>query len=466
MKKLVIVLVFIFGIIGLKQLPVQANESNNLPIDEVKEKITNIAQQYDIPPEILKAIAFIETGYKQFQEDGSPIVSNDGGIGMMQVTPGKIDIEVDEEKLKTDLTYNIEIAAQVLIAKWNLSYLPEMNDQDRTVLENWYFAIMAYNGLSKQNDPNENPDEAYQERVYDRMEGSSLIYWNDHHFDFPTFDIRYEDNSNSMKFAEGKHYTTETQTPSQQLFEQGDLVYIDERDGSVSLRSAVTEGNVVTKLWPYTPLTIVDAPTESPSMDNDFVYYPVEGVTVEGFVASAYLNQGKESMVFSDAGDDRRAAALGFVALNDFANGYPGGSFGSHDPLKREHVAVILDNTLQLTMPSDYEMKADDVDPGNAYIEQLAKAEFNGLLGGGGKLRPKEFLTRAQMAQVMSDAFEDYFEKPTSTHTFKDQEHIWNPEAVNLIYHNNVTVADPFHPNIDITRSQFAIFLYRTMVDF
>lgn len=466
MKKLLFFLIIV--VLGLLlATPVSAaTNSSNLSIKEIKEKITTIAIKYDIPPEILKAIAFIETGYSQFNPDGTPNVSDDGGIGIMQVTPTDIDLPVNEERLKTDMTYNIEVAAQVLNQKWDLAYLPEMNDQDRSILENWYFAVMAYNGLSKVNDPNLNPTTAYQERVYNRIEGSSLIYWNQDRFTFPSFDIRYEEDSNTMKFAEGKHYTTESITPSQQMYRPGDIVYIDERDGSVSLRENLTQGQATTKLWPYTPLEIVGTPQESAAEDNDFVYYKVQGVTANGFVASAYLNKGSDEIVFSDSNDDKRAAALAFMALNNYAGGYPNGEFGSFEQLKREHVAVILDNILQLQMPSNYQMKADDVGITNPYYRQLAKVEYNGLLGATGELRPKEFLTRAQMAQVMKGAFLSYYDEPTKTHTFKDQQSIWNPDAVNLIYYNNVTVADPFHPNEDITRSQFAIFIYRTMVNF
>ncbi|MDC3415971.1 S-layer homology domain-containing protein [Aquibacillus salsiterrae] len=466
LKKSSLIIVLLCGLMLATPVSAASSESSNLSIEEIKEQITTIALKYDIPPEIMKAIAFVETGYSQFKSDGSPNVSDDGGIGIMQVTPTDIDLPVDEEKLKTDMVYNIEVAAQVLNRKWELSYLPEINDRDRSVLENWYFAVMAYNGLSKTNDPNLNPTTAYQERVYNRMEGSSLIYWSEDLFEFPTFDIRYEDGSSKMKFAEGKHYTTNTITRSQQMYKLGDIVFIDERDGSVSLRPDLVQGQVTTKLWPYTPLEIVATPKESSSLENDFVYYKVKGVSADGYVASAYLNKGSETMMFEDSNDDKRAAALAFMALNGYATGYPNGNFGSFDRIKREHVAVILDNILDLDMPSDYQMEADDVNVVNPYFNQLAKVEYNGLLGAGGMLRPKELLTRAQMAQVMSTSFAAYYEKPTTNHTFKDQQAIWNPEAVNLIYYNDVTVADPFQPNEDITRSQFAIFLYRTMVNY
>ncbi|WP_337019345.1 S-layer homology domain-containing protein [Oceanobacillus massiliensis] len=442
-------------------------EGSNPPLAEMKETITATALEYDIPPEILKAIAYVETGYKQFDEDGNPIISPDGGIGMMQVTPNNIDVpNVDEELLANDIEYNITIAAQVLNDKWNLAFIPKVNDGDRHSLEDWYFAVMAYNGLAKDNDPNLYPGSAYQERIYNRIAGSSLIYWSADYFEFPVFDIRYEDGDETMKFPEGVDYTTETVTPTQQMYQSGEITYLDPRDGAVNLYVGSISGNERVQMLPYTPLRVTGERDESPKMDNDFIYYHVNSVTTDGYISSAYLNEGSEDIVFSDPIEDERAAALAYLSMNNYVNGYLDGSFGSGDKLKREHVAVILDRILDMEMPSGYELKADDVDSDHRYYEEIAKAEYNGYLGVGGKIRPTEYLTRAQMASVMVRAFNDYYNEPTTEHTFEDQDSIWTYETINKIYYNEVTIADPFRPSEDITRSQFALFLYRTLVEY
>ncbi|TRM10638.1 hypothetical protein FH966_02260 [Lentibacillus cibarius] len=467
LRRFLLVVVLCIGTFGLMSTSVFAEGDTNPPVDDVKQKIADVARDKGIPPEILKAIAANESAYKQFDEDGSPHISPDGGIGIMQVTPDSIHMDVDEEKLKTDLDYNIEMGAQVLLNKWELDFLPTMNEHDKSVLEDWYFALAAYNGLSKANDPNIHPDDAYQEKIYQRIEQSAFIYGEgESYFAFPEIDINYKDNNDKMFFpADKNHYESRTVTPSQQMYEQGDVVYIDDREGFANISEGAITG-AKNKLWPYTPLTITsDDPVESSNAANDFAYYEVEGVTADGYVASAYLNQGSKELVFNDPVDDHRAAALAFVSMNGYAQGYPNGHFGSNDPLRREHVAVMLTNILSLEAPDSYEIQAADAESIDNYREALRKAEYNGLLGGGGKLRPKETLTRAQMAQVMSNAFESYYEEPESTHAFKDADKIWNLEEVNTMYHNNVTVADPFRPNEDITRSQFAIFIYRTMVD-
>jgi len=438
-------------------------KNSNPPADEIKRIITEKALQYNIPPEVLKAIAFVENGYKQFNAQGDPYIASDGGIGVMQVTPEKIDQPVNVERLKFDIEYNIEVAAQVLDSKWKLSYLPKMNEGDRHVLENWYFPIMAYNGLSKVNDPNINPNTAYQEKVFDRIKGASLIYWTQDYFDFPVFDLRYEKGNDTMKFPEGVVYQTATKTSSLQMYKKGDLVNIDGRDGSIWLRDDL-EGTPTSKLWPYTPVKISGEPVESPKINNDFVYYKVKGVSANGFVASSYLNKADKAYTFSDPYTDERAAALYYLAENDYVKGYPDGSFGSNKSLKREHVAVILDKMLNMKKPAGYKMKAKDVKADNPYYEQLAKAEYNGYLGHGGTLRPKSYLTRSQMASVLVKALDQHYKEPTIKYSFKDQRAIWNYDAVNKLYYNKVTIANPFRPEDDITRSQFALFIYKTMV--
>ncbi|RYG72923.1 hypothetical protein EU245_08240 [Lentibacillus lipolyticus] len=463
MNRFLVAVVICISAFGLMSTSALAAEHTNPPVDEIKQKVADVAREKGIPPEILKAIAANESNYKQFDEDGTPHVSPDGGIGIMQVTPDNVSMDVDVEQLKTDLDYNIEMGAQVLLNKWELDFLPTINDHDKSVLEDWYFALAAYNGLSKANDPNENPGETYQEKIYERMENAALL--DADHFAFPEFDIRYEDNNEKMFFPPDKErYETSTVTPSQQMYEKGDIVYINDKEGYANSREGSIHGEA-TKLWPYTPLKVTSNPVETADAADDYAYYQLEGVDVRGYVASAYLNPGSEKLMFNDPMDDNRAAALAFVSMNGYATGYPNGDFGSSDLLKREHVAVMLDSILSLDAPDSYEIQAADAESINQYRASLRKAEYNGLLGGGGKLRPKEYFTRAQMAQVMSKAFDSYYEKPDSMHSFEDADKIWNLEEVNRMYHNDVTIADPFRPNEDITRSQFALFIYRTMVD-
>ena len=49
--------------------------------------LTEAAISADIPPEVVKAVATQENGsWEQFTAKGTPVVSADGGIGLMQLT--------------------------------------------------------------------------------------------------------------------------------------------------------------------------------------------------------------------------------------------------------------------------------------------------------------------------------------------------------------------------------------------
>lgn len=72
--------------------------------------LTNAALAANIPPEVVKAVAAKESSWRQF-ENGQPLVSSDGGIGIMQITNQQ---GYDEESLKNDIYYNIQAGIDVL----------------------------------------------------------------------------------------------------------------------------------------------------------------------------------------------------------------------------------------------------------------------------------------------------------------------------------------------------------------
>ena len=135
---------------------------------ELEKRIEIVAKEYGIPAVIVKSIARVESNYQHYREDGSPNINyNKNGthdIGLMQINSSS---GYDNERLKTDIDYNIHAGVEMIIRKWNTDYTPQIGDGDMTVLENWYFAIWAYNGWSWQNNPNSGiKSKAYQDLVY------------------------------------------------------------------------------------------------------------------------------------------------------------------------------------------------------------------------------------------------------------------------------------------------------------
>jgi hypothetical protein len=147
------------------------------------------------PCELLKAIAQQESGWTQFCVPTTPadqvggasrtIISFDCGYGVGQVTSGMHVGEspnFDRERVASDPTYNLATGTRILAGKWNATEC--VGDNQPELVEHWYAAAWAYNGLAYVNNPN-NPNydpnrgvwvptvgggAPYQEKVFGRME--------------------------------------------------------------------------------------------------------------------------------------------------------------------------------------------------------------------------------------------------------------------------------------------------------
>lgn len=441
---------------------INAETAKQYTIPETKQLLREVAVEKGIPAEILKAIAYHETGMKQFDAKGMPIITSDGGIGIMQVTLSDAELVqkgIDKEKLKWDTRYNIEVGANILLEKWNLN-LPKINSHDKSMIEDWYFAVMAYNGLSKRNDPNLNKD-AYQEKVYNYIRNLSLLKIGE----TPKIEISYPypDKPDIIVFSGKTSYQWPTKTRTTQNYRVGDSVYAFNTSLNYSnLRNGI-DGSVSKQLLHYTPLQIIGGPYETTTNpNNQYTMYKVKGNGFEGYVASANILQGRVS-VFPDINSEEVASAVSYLQLRDIITGYTDGTFKPNNVLIRRHAAKLIVNALDLKLPKDYKLKATDMKPGQLGYEEMAIAEAYGLMGSGGKLRPEEPLTRAQMAKILVNAFNQYYEKPTKNYSFSDSALFWNYSDINTLAHNKITVANPFRPNDSVTRSQFALFLERTI---
>ncbi|AET70701.1 cell wall-binding protein [Desulfosporosinus orientis DSM 765] len=157
--------------------PVSAAVDQTAYYEEISEKLEFWANKYNIPPVLLKAIAWMESGWKQFELDPAtgepltdkPLIGRDGvGIGIMQISVYDAKDTETVNKLKNDIDYNIEMGCQLLNQKWRA--YPKIGDGDRNVLENWYFAVWGYNSWATRNNPNVvTGKSAYQDSVFSLM---------------------------------------------------------------------------------------------------------------------------------------------------------------------------------------------------------------------------------------------------------------------------------------------------------
>lgn len=255
--------------------------------------LTETALNYNVPPEIVKAIAEGESGnWRHFDNNGKAIVTADNGIGLMQITN---QAGYNEERLKSDLVYNIESGVKILDKMFDRSDLPKINSGDRDDLESWYFAIMAYNGTKPVNSPieqstGERNAKAYQEKILGFVEKYELIDLQELPFTSDTF--QYDSNSrDNIKFLEMNYNFDLPLTKSKYSFEKSQKV---SATTNVTVRTRPTtdspskgtlsKGETVTITGPFEY-------EEVPSKKNHFVWYPVKRSDgSEGYVASSYLD--------------------------------------------------------------------------------------------------------------------------------------------------------------------------------
>ncbi|WP_421381539.1 cell wall-binding repeat-containing protein [Bacillus salacetis] len=162
-----------------------AEAAENCQIDpdnmqQVNQLLTEKAKEYHIPPEVVKAIALQESGWKQDLISSDP--GGTKGYGIMQVTD---DID-DKDQLLNNICYNVDRGLQKLNEKWNWTLstkdriIPMINQGDRNIIENWYFPILAYNGLVSSNSPlyhdtGARNRDAYQEEVFNKINRFSFV---------------------------------------------------------------------------------------------------------------------------------------------------------------------------------------------------------------------------------------------------------------------------------------------------
>lgn len=164
-KILMLIFIFVFTFNTL------AYANYNPPREEIEAMIDEVALKRAIPSVILKSIARVESVFKHFNSNGSPLVSG-SSIGLMQIN--NRNNGYDSAKLKYDIRYNIEAGADVLLNKWSMSSYQDVSsvgNMDPNVLENWYFALWAYNGWAQSNNPNSYAKKyTYQQMIYNICE--------------------------------------------------------------------------------------------------------------------------------------------------------------------------------------------------------------------------------------------------------------------------------------------------------
>ncbi|WP_155922100.1 Ig-like domain-containing protein [Bacillus sp. EB01] len=279
----------------------------NPSYQQVNSILTSAALEANIPPEVVKSVACQESTWRQFDSEGNPLVTSDGGIGIMQITNYKREgssgfTEKDAayiKALKNDLIFNIKEGLKILNANYSRTDLPKIKGAKREIIESWYFPVMAYNGIKPVNSPLYQEDgtkntNAYQEKVFSKIVKESFLGGSVlAKFPFKTSDFSYDRESDENIVFNVKEYTlTGPLTTSAYLYKARDRVIVTEnnvsfRDGPSSSynRVLLTEGTFLIVNGNF----VYDSNKDS---QNHFVWYPVKSASGKlGYISSAYVNK-------------------------------------------------------------------------------------------------------------------------------------------------------------------------------
>ncbi len=478
MLKRVIGFILCFIMIFSSTYSIGFSESNrvNPPREALEKKIEKIARDRGIPSVLLKSIARVESVYQQYNSDGSVYTGNRGSIGLMQIHAPTSGFKVD--KLKYDIDYNIEAGAEMILRKWNMANnrLPRIGDMNPNVLENWYFALWAYNGWHQSNNPNVVPyyfpdfkkKYTYQYLIYKVAEeeyGQKITPINPKLL--PKSGL--PEKTQHFKTPEPYHYGDIT------TYKNGDIVEVDVRT-TLRLRES-PNGKEVGRLGPGVLLEVIDGP----QLKNGLFWYNVKSIQSgkKGWVARNWIiktdaNQ-KENINKTDNTTQNKP-------FNDISNSWAkkyivqlnergivtgsGGRFRPNDYITREELCVLLSKALKLDLENkDYELPySDDEQISQWAIEHVKKMSEKGYVGYcvESDLKPKSILTREQMAIIIAKIFENGNDDSIiSKVEYNDSDKISKDalDAVYLSYIKGIMKGDMngyFHPKDYLTRAQAA----------
>ncbi|QQY79165.1 transglycosylase-like protein with SLT domain [Keratinibaculum paraultunense] len=236
---------------------------NNLSRKEVESLIEEVAIKRGIPSVILKSIASVESSLEQFDRRGRPKVSRGGHIGIMQVN-GK-NKKYNSTKLRNDPLYNIESGADHLLDKWEYANknMPQIGNMDPNILEHWYFALWAYNGLLDRNNPNANYNKTYQDKIY-------RVALKEFGQKITPIDRKYLPKKGVPK--KGK------KIPTPKVYHEGDILKYSPEDKVVvdgkNFLSLLDKpyGKEIGRVKKDSTMTII----EGPNLNNGFYFYKVQ----------------------------------------------------------------------------------------------------------------------------------------------------------------------------------------------
>lgn len=158
--------------------------------------------------------------------------------------------------------------------------------------------------------------------------------------------------------------------------------------------------------------------------------------------------------------------AVESLSAEGILSGYEDGTYRPNQPVTREQAAKIISLALGLDIENVEDPAFSDVKDSDYFYAYIAALAGRSILEGqaDGSFRPKDNLTRAQMAKILSKAY-DLGEERLGDEVFKDvKDGDWFSVYLPALIANGITLgrtADTYDPNGTVTRAQMAAFVYR-----
>ncbi|MBE7150524.1 S-layer homology domain-containing protein [Bacillus mycoides] len=204
------------------------------------------------------------------------------------------------------------------------------------------------------------------------------------------------------------------------------------------------------------------------------VAFSAEGATANAEVAAKPKPQQASQAIFKDVPAGHWSyEAIQTLAQEEIMLGYGNGVFGFGNNITREQVAALIYRTIDFSEVFEegdiLENPYKDInEKSTMFLEEILVLTEVGIFNGDGtgNFRPKDTLTRAEMAQVLTVAYEL---EVKGTQGFKDvPKGHWAYNAINAVGSNGISVGDGtgnFAPNMKVTREQYAQFLFKTIFE-
>ncbi|WP_102273416.1 S-layer homology domain-containing protein [Cytobacillus massiliigabonensis] len=158
--------------------------------------------------------------------------------------------------------------------------------------------------------------------------------------------------------------------------------------------------------------------------------------------------------------------AVNSLHMRDIIKGYDDGTFRPYERLTRAQAAKIIALALDLDTSNIKDPGFKDVPKGDFAYKYICSLADKGIIAGyGDEFKPNDPLTRAQMAKIISLAY-NFQNNDSNQLPFTDvKQGDWSADYIGALFKNEITTGTTpttFSPNKHVTRGQIASFVYRS----